>query len=199
MWDRQFDTSSPLNTPAQLLPDQGSLGLSSILPVWADKVSSKVAFRIATWLGKADGSSQESPKPIDHEEARSKAAVVGLSVKQIPFDYLGGVSMMNQRAVRDALAPANSNIMGIHDSIVAWRRTNGDLFYSVQSIDLVVRRYGHESHEFPDTAQNGRITRLKSQLSDFLWQTGEGKKIEELFSFYYALTARFAVAGSNQN
>ncbi|KAL4087183.1 hypothetical protein PRIC1_013080 [Phytophthora ramorum] len=71
--------------------------------------------------------------------------------------------------------------MGVHDSIVSWRRTNGDLFYTVQSIDLRVKRYGHESHDFPETAQSGRIARLKSQLSDFLWQATKGKKIEEIF------------------
>ncbi|KAE9239573.1 hypothetical protein PF002_g10213 [Phytophthora fragariae] len=91
---------------------------------------------------------------------------------------------MNQCAVRDALAPVISNIVGVYDSIVSWRRSNGDLFYSVQSNDLVVRRYGHESHDFPETAKSGRISRLKSQLTDFLWQIGEGKKIEELFSLF---------------
>jgi len=185
LWGAYVGSSTGFDQAEQLTPVETSLPLRSILPPWAEAVSSKVAFRIATWLGKptAASSSAESLQemPIDYAKARMTAASAGLSVQQIPFDFLGSVSLTKQRAVCEALALVNPNIVGVHDSIVSWRRTNGDLFYTVQSTDLRVRRYGHESHEFPETAQSGRITRLKGQLSEFLWQAAEGKKIEELF------------------
>ncbi|KAG6977444.1 hypothetical protein JG688_00000343 [Phytophthora aleatoria] len=182
LWDEFWTTTSTLDSLQQRIKGADSLRLSSILPDWAELLSSKVSFRIASWLGKPNARSTKSLEelPIDYEEVRSKDAT-GVSVKQIPFDFLGSVSLIHQPAVRDALVPANPNIIGVHDSIVSWKRMNGDLFYTVQSNDLLVQRYGHESHDFPETAQSGRITRLMSQLSDFLWQAAEGKKLEDLF------------------
>ncbi|KAG1699576.1 hypothetical protein DVH05_012986 [Phytophthora capsici] len=166
--------------------DKDSLRLSSILPEWANVLSSKVALRIETWLEEPTAEQHQGVEnpPVDYEQARIKAATLGLSVQQIPFDFLGTVSHSHQSAVRNALLPVNPNIVNAHDSIISWRRLNGDLFYSVQANELLIQRYGNESHEFPETAQNGRITQLRSQLSDFLWQKAEGKKIEELFYLF---------------
>ncbi|KAL3661460.1 hypothetical protein V7S43_013660 [Phytophthora oleae] len=191
LWD-SYLISSPTFSSFRLFPehDKRSLSLSSILPEWATVLSSKVAFRIETWLEKPNAGQHQGigDPPMDYVEARIQAATIGLSVQQIPFDFLGSVSHLHQSAVRNALVPVNPNIVNAHDSIISWRRLNGDLFYSVQANELLIRRYGHESHEFPETAQNGRITRLRSQLSDFLWQKAEGKKIEELFILFTSPT-----------
>lgn len=65
-----------------------------------------------------------------------------LLVCKIPSTFLGMKPLHINRSER-CIDACQSQHYGVHDTSVSWKRLNGDLFYTVQSNDLQVQRYGN--------------------------------------------------------
>ncbi|TYZ58969.1 hypothetical protein PybrP1_001829 [[Pythium] brassicae (nom. inval.)] len=178
LW-RTLGRSMPIPLAGWQQPKR-TLGFWSVVPRWAiaDLDTTSLSLLgvddapVALEHG-SDASERSSEHRADSaKRSRADARRVGVRVQQSPSELLvsGGSGNDDKVAVAFSDVRDRNQLEGV---VATWRDQHGELFYTSQTPqtqNYAVRVYGHESHNFRESAVGSAVGRHKTQLHSFLWQ-----------------------------
>lgn len=164
----------------------GHCGFWDAVPMWT--VDNPVTIDLSLVVVHAPVDDVDSP--LDDSDVKLAGAIarvrdgasrIGVRVHQSPREFLiSGIAELD--VVNTPLSGDQHQL-----AVSAWRDQHGELFYTAQASlmqNYAVVVYGHDSHNFRESATGNLVGQRKSQLHGFLWEvlsTQQCDGVEGLF------------------
>lgn len=166
---------------------EGHIDFWGVLPKWTLGDPAVVALSLTSAVDNSPVRDRDEAFTVwddysedSHDAARAQALHMGLSVPQSPLEFLVNGNLVSNSS------PISLQSSAIDELVTAWRDQHGELFYTSQPssrAEYVIQVYGHESHQFRETAMGSRVSQWKTKLHRFLWELLDEQQcsIEDLF------------------